>query len=107
MAGSHSNNYTPEPPENNNWEALLPANFYDKELRQQAKAIFKLGYGLTAGGAIIVLANILLFLSGNVSAATAMTAGGLASGAIVHGCNLCKDANRLENAAKAGEEEVE
>lgn len=74
----------------------IPADFYDKERLQQARAIFHLGYCLTAGAAIIGFANILLFLSGNVSAATAMTAGGLASGAIVHGCNLCKDANSYQ-----------
>jgi hypothetical protein len=76
--------------------------------RRRDSAIFNLGYCLTAGGAVIFLANPLLLLSGNISAATATTAGGLASGAVVYGSKLCKDANdRLDNAAKADEEEVE
>jgi hypothetical protein len=61
-----------------------------------------------AGGAAIFLANPLLLLSGNISAATATTVGELASVAIVHGSNLCKDANdRMNEAAKVDKEEVE
>ena len=86
----------------------MPTDCYAKVRSWRGSAIFYLGYCLTAGGAVIVLANPLLFLSGNVSAATATTAGGLASVAIVYGSKLCKDANdKLDDAAKAGEEEFE
>jgi hypothetical protein len=86
----------------------MPTDCYAKVRSWRGSAIFYLGYCLTAGGAVIVLANPLLFLSGNVSAATATTAGGLASVAIVYGRKLCKDADdRLDDAAKADEEEIE
>ncbi|HEY9743505.1 MAG TPA: hypothetical protein V6C90_23720 [Coleofasciculaceae cyanobacterium] len=86
----------------------MPLDCYEKVRRRRDSAIFNLGYCLIAGGAAIVLANPLLFLSGNVSAATATTAGGLASVAIVYGRKLCKDADdRLDDAAKADEEEIE
>lgn len=86
----------------------MPTDCYEKERLRQASKGFNLGHWLTAGGAVIFLANPLLLLSGNISAATATTAGGLASGAIVYGRKLCKDAkDRLDNAAKVDEEEVE
>jgi len=86
----------------------MPTDCYKKERLRQAKKGFNLGLYLTTGGAVIFLANPLLFLSGNISAAAATTAGGLASGAIVYGRKLCKDASdRLDNLAKADEEEVE
>ena len=102
-------------PANTNFTTILahkgesmPTDCYDKERLQQAKAIFNLGYWLTAGGAIIFLANPLFSLSGKVPAATTTVVGWLASGAIVHGCNLCKNANdRMNEAAKADKEEVE
>lgn len=107
MAGSLNNNSNSQPLDNNYWEALLPADLFKKEQLQQTRVIFNLGYWLATGGSIIVLANILLFLSGNVSAAAATIAGGLASGAVVHGRKLCKDANdSLNDAAKADEEEI-
>ena len=108
MAGSLNNNSNSQPLDNNYWEALLPADLFKKEQLQQTRVIFNLGYWLATGGSIIVLANPLVLLSGNISAATATTVGGLASVAIVHGSNLCKDANdRMNEAAKADKEEVE
>ena len=86
----------------------MPLDCHDKERLQQARAIFNLGYRLMLGGAIIFLANALFSLSGKIPDATATVVGGLASGAIVHGCNLCKNANdRMNEAAKADKEEVE
>ena len=86
----------------------MPTDCYEKERLRQASKGFNVGHWLTLGGAAIFLANPLLFLSGNVSAATATTAGGLASVAIVYGRKLCKDADdRLDDAAKADEEEIE
>lgn len=108
MAGSLNNNSNSQPLDNNYWEALLPADLFKKEQLQQVKAIFNIGYRLTEGGAIIFLASALFSLSGKVPAVTATTVGGLASGAIVHGCRLCKEANdRMNEAAKADEEEGE
>jgi hypothetical protein len=86
----------------------MPTDCYEKERLRQASKGFNVGHWLTLGGAAIFLANPLLLLSGNISAATATTVGGLASVAIVHGSNLCKDANdRMNEAAKVDKEEVE
>lgn len=86
----------------------MPLDCYKKERLRQASKGFNVGHWLRLGGAAIFLANSLLLLSGNISAATATTVGELASVAIVHGSNLCKDANdRMNEAAKADKEEVE
>jgi nitrate reductase gamma subunit len=61
----------------------MPTDCYEKERLRQASKGFDLGHYFMAGGAVIFLAIPLLFLSGNIPAATAKTAGGLASGAIV------------------------
>ncbi len=85
--------------------AQILTSSYEMERLRQAKTSFNLAFVLTAGSSIISLITVLLFLSGNVSAAVATTAGGLAYGAI----NVCclkfyKDANdRLDETAKASE----
>jgi len=84
----------------------VAADPYKTERIHQAHVSFHLALGLTAGGAIVILANVLLFVSGNVSAAVATSASGLASGSIVCGRKLYKDANdRLDRAVKALEDD--
>lgn len=78
------------------------ADSYEMERLRQAEASFNLAFALTAGSSLMSLATVLLFLSGNVSAAAATTAGGLTYGAINVCClKFCKDANdRLDKTAK-------
>ena len=87
-------------------DTITTAIIYKERLRQ-ARASFNLAFGLTAVSAIISFAGVLMLFSGNVSAATATTAGGLSSGA-VSACwlKLAKDANnRLDATARALEDD--
>jgi hypothetical protein len=101
--------------EPNTCQSVQPASISDRitsnkiynERLRQARASFNLAFGLTAVSAIISFAGVLLLFSGNVSAATPTTAGGLSSGA-VSACwlKLAKDANnRLDDTARALEDE--
>lgn len=83
------------------------ADSYEMERLRQAKASFNFAFALTAGSSIISLATVLLFLSGNVSAAAATTAGGLTGAINVCCLKFCKDANdRLDERVKVSEDEA-
>lgn len=85
----------------------ITSNSIHAERLRQARVSFNLAFGLTAVSAIISFAGVVLLFSGNVSVATATTAGGLSSGA-VSACwlKLAKDANnRLDSTARVLENE--
>ena len=72
---------------------LISADFRNKEHLYQSKETFKLGKRFIETGILIAFANILLFLSGSISATTAKTTGELTYMVILCGRKLSKDAS--------------